>query len=75
MGVVMRAVFTIIVFVFAMWAFPITAHAAATTVTYTYDTLGRVTKATYSTGTTITYTYDAAGNRTAQTVTCPATGC
>jgi YD repeat-containing protein len=54
---------------------PTPAQAVSATVAYTYDALGRVTKATYSTGTTITYTYDAAGNRTAQTVTCPATGC
>jgi YD repeat-containing protein len=51
------------------------AHAAAVTVTYAYDTLGRVTKATYSNGTMIAYTYDASGNRTAQTVTCSAAGC
>jgi YD repeat-containing protein len=51
------------------------AHAASATVTYAYDTLGRVTTATYSNGTVIAYTYDAAGNRTAQTVTCPVTGC
>jgi YD repeat-containing protein len=39
------------------------------TVTYAYDTLGRVISATYSggpnDGLVITYTYDAAGNRTA----------
>lgn len=33
-------------------------------VTYTYDTLGRVVIATYSDGTSVTYQYDAAGNRT-----------
>ena len=48
--------------------------AAAQTVpiiTYTYDTLGRVTTATYAggpnNGLVITYTYDAAGNRTQYT--------
>jgi YD repeat-containing protein len=34
------------------------------TITYTYDSLNRITKVVYSSGTTITYTYDAAGNRT-----------
>jgi YD repeat-containing protein len=37
------------------------AHAG---VTYTYDTLGRLSLATYDNGKTITYTYDPAGNRT-----------
>ena len=37
------------------------AHAG---VTYTYDTLGRLSVATYDNGKTITYTYDPAGNRT-----------
>lgn len=41
----------------------------AGSVTYTYDSLGRVTKATYSTGVVIVYVYDAAGNRTSYTVT------
>jgi YD repeat-containing protein len=61
-------------FFFAI-ALPTASDAAAVTVTYTCDALGRVTKATYTNGTVIAYTYDAAGNRTAQTVTCPATGC
>jgi YD repeat-containing protein len=34
------------------------------TVTYTYDSLNRLTSATYSSGVSIVYTYDAAGNRT-----------
>jgi YD repeat-containing protein len=40
--------------------------AAATTVSYTYDSQGRVTSVTYvgTTTHTITYSYDAAGNRT-----------
>jgi len=32
--------------------------------TYTYDTLGRVSTATYPNGVVITYSYDPAGNRT-----------
>jgi uncharacterized protein RhaS with RHS repeats len=42
------------------------APAAATTVSYTYDSQGRVTSVTYvgTTTHTITYSYDAAGNRT-----------
>jgi YD repeat-containing protein len=39
---------------------------AATTITYEYDNLGRLTKMTYSTGRQITYSYDATGNRTTQ---------
>jgi YD repeat-containing protein len=35
----------------------------AETVTYQYDDLYRLIKATYSDGTVIEYTYDAAGNR------------
>jgi YD repeat-containing protein len=40
------------------------AVAQTTTLTYTYDTLGRVTSVTDGAGNTTTYTYDAAGNRT-----------
>lgn len=40
----------------------------AGSVTYTYDSLGRVSKATYANGVVITYVYDAAGNRTSYTV-------
>ena len=36
-------------------------HAGS--VSYTYDTLGRVTQVSYSNGTVIAYSYDAAGNR------------
>jgi hypothetical protein len=35
------------------------------TVSYTYDSLDRLTRVTYSSGGSILYTYDAAGNRTA----------
>lgn len=41
-----------------------TTEAVAGSVTYAYDTLGRVIRATYSSGVVIVYTYDAAGNRT-----------
>ena len=51
----------------ALWG---PAAFAQTATMYTYDTLGRVTSATYSNGTTVvTYTYDALGNRTAH-LTC-----
>ena len=49
------------------------AHPAhAGTVSYSYDTLGRLASAVYSDGsatTTITYSYDAAGNRTSVAAT------
>ena len=40
------------------------SEAAAETVAYTYDALGRIATVTYDNGATITYTYDDAGNRT-----------
>lgn len=43
--------------------------ASAGTVTYTYDVLGRLATATYSTGAVITYSYDATGNRTSVVTT------
>jgi YD repeat-containing protein len=56
----------------ALAAVPVAALAQQQpTITYTYDTLGRVTSATYvggpNDGLVITYTYDAAGNRTQYT--------
>jgi YD repeat-containing protein len=42
--------------------------AWAGSVAYTYDTLGRITKATYSTGVVIAYVYDAAGNRSSYVI-------
>lgn len=36
--------------------------------THTYDSLGRLSKVTYSNGVVITYAYDAAGNRTSYVV-------
>ena len=40
---------------------------AQTRIQYTYDALGHVTAAAYSTGAGVTYAYDAAGNRSQQT--------
>ena len=40
----------------------------AGSVSYTYDSLGRLSKATYANGVVITYVYDASGNRTSYTV-------
>jgi YD repeat-containing protein len=44
------------------------AGAADASVTYTYDALGRLATAAYSTGKTIVYSYDSAGNRTAKVI-------
>ena len=44
------------------------------TITYTYDPLGRLTGAEYSTGESFAYAYDAVGNRTAYTATTPLSG-
>src|ERR1700735_154013 len=38
------------------------------TVTYAYDSLNRLTQATYSDGSVVAYAYDAAGNRLTQVV-------
>lgn len=43
--------------------------AAAGSVSYTYDSLGRLTRVAYSNGTVITYVYDAVGNRSSVVVT------
>jgi YD repeat-containing protein len=43
-------------------------------ITYTYDPLGRLTGAEYSTGEFFAYAYDAVGNRTAYTATTPLSG-
>jgi YD repeat-containing protein len=51
----------------ALIALASSVGAATVTVTYTYDALGRVSSAIYSSSgstTTITYHYDSAGNRT-----------
>ena len=42
--------------------------ALAGSVSYLYDTLGRLAKATYSNGIVIIYSYDAAGNRSSTVV-------
>jgi YD repeat-containing protein len=47
----------------------LSAPAYAGSVTYTYDVLGRLATATYSTGAVITYSYDATGNRTSVVTT------
>lgn len=44
-------------------------HVQAGSVSYTYDNLGRLKQATYSSGMVITYVYDAVGNRVSYTVT------
>jgi YD repeat-containing protein len=51
------------------------ASAASDSVSYTYDTLGRVTRMAYANGTSVVYSYDAAGNRTGAVTTCSASGC
>jgi len=46
---------------------PIESPASSDSVTYTYDSLGRVYQAQYTTSSgtiTVTYSYDSAGNRT-----------
>ena len=43
--------------------------------TYTYDSLGRLTKVTFTNLTTIVYNYDAMGNRTSVVTTCGPGGC
>jgi uncharacterized protein (DUF697 family) len=52
--------------IFLMGAVAISAIAAsaATTVTYKYDTLGRLSTVCYSNNLEIVYSYDQAGNRT-----------
>lgn len=47
----------------------LSAPVLAGSVSYVYDTLGRVTQIKYSNGATIKYLYDAAGNRTSQVTT------
>jgi YD repeat-containing protein len=59
----------LIVPLFVSLVWPITSAHAQGSVTYEYDGLGRVTKATYSNGTMVTYSYDAADNRITTTTT------
>jgi YD repeat-containing protein len=44
------------------------ASGASASVTYTYDSLGRLASAAYDNGTTVYYTYDENGNRLVQAV-------
>ena len=46
----------------------VSSLALADSVSYIYDSLGRITGATYANGTVIQYAYDANGNRTLQVV-------
>ena len=64
-NLVTRAMFAIMV---ACATLAATGTAFAGSVTYTYDTLGRLKTATYSNGVVIQYVYDAAGNRSTVTV-------
>lgn len=47
----------------------ISAAAVAGSAAHVYDSLGRLTKVTYSNGVVITYVYDAAGNRSSVVTT------
>ncbi len=49
--------------------------ATQTAITYTYDSLYRLTDAVYSTGFEFHYTYDAVGNRLTQTTCAPGVPC
>ena len=46
----------------------ISPAAGGETITYTYDTMGQVTKVEYADGTTITHTYDKMGNRQSRVI-------
>ncbi|MFQ5535572.1 MAG: Ig-like domain-containing protein [Sphingomonadales bacterium] len=64
-----RAIRLALVWVVLLFCLPVQAG----TVTYVYDDLGRLTKATYDDGSVIDYSYDPAGNRT-QVATTAGTG-
>ncbi len=54
------------------WTYPTALFwvpATLTTVTFAYDSQGRLSSATYSNGYVITWNYDAAGNRTSVVTT------
>ncbi len=59
----------IISILFLMLSFMSLAQSQSITVTYRYDDLHRLDRATYSNGIVINYTYDALGNRTSYVVT------
>ncbi len=48
---------------------------AADSVTYGYDSRGRLHTVTFQNGTVVTYSYDACGNRTSVVTTCPGGTC
>lgn len=48
---------------------------ASDSVTYGYDSRGRLHTVTYQNGTVITFSYDACGNRTQVVTTCPGGTC
>jgi YD repeat-containing protein len=48
---------------------------ASDSVTYTYDSRGRLNTVTFQNGTVVTYSYDACGNRTSVVTTCPGGTC
>lgn len=48
---------------------------ASDSITYGYDSRGRLHTVTYQNGTVITYNYDACGNRTSVVTTCPGGTC
>lgn len=48
---------------------------ASDSLTYGYDSRGRLHTVTYQNGTVITYNYDACGNRTSVVTTCPGGTC
>ncbi|AYY99170.1 RHS repeat protein [Burkholderia multivorans] len=52
----------------------VSAVASSGSISYTYDPLGRLTKAVFNNGsstTTVIYNYDASGNRTSVSTTSP----
>jgi YD repeat-containing protein len=62
-----KAIFAAFLLLVASTAF------GAETISYEYDDLGRLTRATYGNGTVVTYTYDDLGNRLTKQ-TAPGTG-